>query len=225
VGGEATVGGASASAGSTSGGAATVAAGAPNAAGFACSAEPRSPDQFPVGTDADAIAWYVAGRRRGEALCGCALPSEPNLGGCVDEESFAPNAVCLSALVPSAPQRWRCWADVLQNEAACYEQGPCLGNGQYPNCTYMQDCAGAAYPELERFCRQRRCDPSAGPTVFPRQICDGVCDCPDGSDERNCTPGSHVFECNDGQLIEVEGVCDIEHLRDCADGSDELYCN
>uniref|UniRef100_A0A803TW54 Transmembrane serine protease 6 n=1 Tax=Anolis carolinensis TaxID=28377 RepID=A0A803TW54_ANOCA len=53
--------------------------------------------------------------------------------------------------------------------------------------------------------------------------CDGIEDCPNGLDERNCVcPGK--FQCQeDSTCIEFSKVCD-KHL-DCANGSDEEQCN
>ena len=61
-----------------------------------------------------------------------------------------------------------------------------------------------------------------GVCVSPDSICDGLKDCDDGEDEKNCTCGKDNFQCNDGTCIPVSNYCN--HIQNCNDRSDETEC-
>lgn len=60
-----------------------------------------------------------------------------------------------------------------------------------------------------------------GSKLHPRDICDAIQDCADGSDERNCSPDA-FYTCDDGRMIADERRCD--GIDDCVGADDESGC-
>ncbi|XP_040263313.1 transmembrane protease serine 6 isoform X2 [Bufo bufo] len=53
-------------------------------------------------------------------------------------------------------------------------------------------------------------------------LCDGVKDCPNGLDERNCVCPAQ-YQCPEGQCIPAKQICDGQ--KDCINGTDEEQCH
>lgn len=54
--------------------------------------------------------------------------------------------------------------------------------------------------------------------------CDGIRQCPDGSDENNCPPCRvDQFKCQDSKCIDSQLICN--GVLDCKGGDDELGCD
>uniref|UniRef100_A0A7E4VGX0 Low-density lipoprotein receptor domain class A n=1 Tax=Panagrellus redivivus TaxID=6233 RepID=A0A7E4VGX0_PANRE len=65
--------------------------------------------------------------------------------------------------------------------------------------------------------------------IARRKVCDGRQDCPNNSDEKNCSCGVNTFRCKAKSLfsgvekcIPISAICD--GYRDCFDGEDEKNC-
>ena len=58
--------------------------------------------------------------------------------------------------------------------------------------------------------------------ISPDSVCDGIIDCDDGEDEKDCTCGNEYFQCDNGTCIPTADYCDF--IRNCKDGSDEAEC-
>ncbi|XP_063876492.1 low-density lipoprotein receptor-related protein 8-like [Scylla paramamosain] len=113
---------------------------------------------------------------------------------------------------------------------------PSCRNGVRPRLckdrkTYACFCDGVV--ECPRGEDEYRCKPEGCQPGQWRCRCDGTCipqhavcnrckDCPDGSDERGCVPGTGWWRCRRGGWIRMWQRCDGR--RDCRDGSDEWLC-
>lgn len=83
----------------------------------------------------------------------------------------------------------------------------------------------AVYPECteDQFeCSNKRCIPNSW-------VCNGLTDCPDRADEKNCGTGNQTrcskdqFECQNLACIDNRLLCDSND--DCGDFSDEESCS
>jgi hypothetical protein len=164
-----------------------------------------------------------ASRARGQANCAC-LPAELQTDKCIDDEAFAPNGSCLSALGIADSGRWDCLADTYWREAECFHDAGCPSSAT--SCPEQKACSPSTSPALNAYCARKQCanDVAGNPDahILKSQLCDGTADCKDGSDERNCAATAGTFECDDQSRIPLGKFCDGE--PDCADESDELFC-
>ncbi len=180
--------------------------------------EARGSDQMPR-DEAQRLAEAV--RARAQAICACKSPAGSD-ANCIESEDSAPNSACLNALGGDQAKSWDWEAQSTWEEVACYLPAICADSPDaLPNCPPPPIGIGTAAPWLGGYCRRQTCALDLERTLTRSQICDGVPDCDDGSDERNCQPGTPFFECRQGTIL-LGSVCDA--VPDCDDGSDEQYC-
>lgn len=61
-----------------------------------------------------------------------------------------------------------------------------------------------------------------GTCIDKRQVCDGLYDCVDMSDELNCPCRENEMTCANGVCVGLDWICDGDD--DCGDGTDEMNC-
>ncbi|XP_070534296.1 low-density lipoprotein receptor-related protein 2-like isoform X2 [Ptychodera flava] len=94
--------------------------------------------------------------------------------------------------------------------------GPCLRWSKL--CDGARQCP---YGEDENYCSLFDCD--NGAEVYEFQLCNGINECGDNSDEeQDCTCSEYQFSCDDGKCINKNYRCD--GINQCTNGSDEVDC-
>lgn len=106
--------------------------------------------------------------------------------------------------------------DYIVETDACYRREACR----------IRDCAELPEPEppaaLEQ-CPDRSTELCPDGNGFSNGVdCNGVNDCSDGYDERNCPPSPDGFACGDGGLVPWASLCD--GTPDCGNRVDETTC-
>jgi len=154
-----------------------------------------------------------------QAMCLAAQPAPSALQPCIEEEDHGPNPICQAA-IGDIPDFLNCWADRFWELAACYRDRSLRGE-PLTACVSDRHCTAPGGRMVTQQCWSRTCGTTSEP-LKKRRICDGVLDCSDGSDERNCTANGQ-FECLNGEsTVSLSQLCD--GITSCADGSDESTC-
>ncbi|XP_041366245.1 uncharacterized protein LOC121381152 [Gigantopelta aegis] len=100
------------------------------------------------------------------------------------------------------------------------------GNGYMEKKMELHVTPNSSYPDGRGKCgiTQFRCVDS-GLCIFARFLCDGQPNCPDNSDEVNCSKDicRDKFRCNNSRCISKRLVCD--GTDNCSDGTDEENCS
>lgn len=141
---------------------------------------------------------------RATFMCGCEATDEASVSQCVRQ----------SVTIP-APPIVQCTKDVLASDERSLEPLQCeLSNYEaYLSCIQESTCDdfdNIVSCDVERLQRAEACDPLPWDLwAANKEQCEGV-------------PQPEAFECDDGQRINSQWVCD--HEADCADASDEVGC-
>ncbi|GFR01309.1 low-density lipoprotein receptor-related protein 3 [Trichonephila clavata] len=133
--------------------------------------------------------------------------------GIVDCQDFSDEIDCGFC----APNLTRCGG----NTTKCY-------NPLTQRCDRTFDCVnGEDEIDCSIYCPGKILCESGHGCYIMKQRCNGVTQCEDASDEKNCVPELCNYEhggflCDNGRCIQEIWTCD--HTDDCGDGSDERNC-
>ena len=174
------------------------------------------------------------------AMCCSSLNESPMDHDCSQEELWValdsmPRLACLARLAaqdPTVSSGIQRFAVEARKTAACWaEQCAVSGLSNGSNCKPPAEQIPS--PDACQFARPQVClaDSLLDGSAFDdkrayrsTQMCDGIAQCADGTDELNCPPAADGFHCSnvDSRLVPWTALCDGK--RDCANGYDEIDC-
>ncbi|CAH1280545.1 unnamed protein product [Diabrotica balteata] len=147
--------------------------------------------------------------------------------------------------IPKRPDKFQSWNDgtcddrwmfQCRNQRCiplwwrCDDTDDCEDNSDEIDCLFPTypptDNATSQRPNVTCESNQFQCD--RGDCILASWVCDGMKDCFEGEDEKNCDSSVNCsrsqFKCQtDGSCIAATAVCDGDF--DCTDKTDELSCN
>ncbi|XP_077994135.1 uncharacterized protein LOC144447911 isoform X2 [Glandiceps talaboti] len=125
--------------------------------------------------------------------------------------------------------------DYCEESHQCNGNNPCQNGGTCYEDNGIQNCVCAVgwrgqLCKIKSECGRREFQCDDGHCIIERFRCNGKANCPDDSDEANCTSilptlciGKYEFFCDNYECIDSRFRCD--GFKQCEDGSDEENCD